>query len=337
MQLRLSILVWTFVLCAGCAASGRTGVPGSDAAPGPDGTAGLDGTVGADGATLPDSTAPVDAAPTPDAGPNCGDGVEDPGEQCDDGNMSSNDACLNTCVHNLCGDGHLWIGVEECDDGNSVSGDGCTGACVTEFCGDGVVQAGLGEQCEGGGQSQGCTTSCGSSGTQTCSGTSCTWSSCAPPAETCNGVDEDCDGNIDTSSCLATVWRFYNPSTGDHMYKTTQTPDAGYQLELISFKVYTSQVSGTVPLYQRFNGSDHLPTYVTTEGDPWYSGTVTLGYVATNSSWSAAGYASAELCRYYHASIGDHMLFTYISDANLPGVLPGYVREGCGRWVWDFH
>ncbi len=64
----------------------------------------------------------------------CGDGVLDPGEQCDDGAGNSDvaaDACRTTCVVPNCGDGVVDAG-EECDDGNRVAGDGCDGACVTE-------------------------------------------------------------------------------------------------------------------------------------------------------------------------------------------------------------
>jgi hypothetical protein len=45
------------------------------------------------------------------------------------------------------------------------------------------------------GSTGGCSTSCGGSGTRTCSG-SCTWSGCNA-AETCNGADDDCDGVTD--------------------------------------------------------------------------------------------------------------------------------------------
>ena len=117
-------------------------------------------------------------------------------------------------MNNICGDGHLWIGVEECDDSNRTEGDGCTPGCVAEFCGDGVVQTGIGEECEGG--SQNCTTSCGSSGTQICQSTSCTWTTCDPPSETCNGEDDDCDGNIDTVGCLVDIWRLR--MGGEHYY-----------------------------------------------------------------------------------------------------------------------
>ncbi|MFH1436878.1 MAG: hypothetical protein ABIJ56_14315 [Pseudomonadota bacterium] len=46
------------------------------------------------------------------------------------------------------------------------------------------------------GSSGSCTTTCGSTGTRTCS-SSCTWSSCAAPSETCNGVDDNCDTIVD--------------------------------------------------------------------------------------------------------------------------------------------
>jgi hypothetical protein len=41
-----------------------------------------------------------------------------------------------------------------------------------------------------------CTTSCGSAGSRSC-GADCLWGACAPPAETCNGADDDCDGEVD--------------------------------------------------------------------------------------------------------------------------------------------
>lgn len=41
-----------------------------------------------------------------------------------------------------------------------------------------------------------CTTSCGSTGQTTCAG-GCLWGTCVPPAETCNGKDDDCDGQKD--------------------------------------------------------------------------------------------------------------------------------------------
>ncbi|MBI5488839.1 MAG: hypothetical protein HY905_16015 [Deltaproteobacteria bacterium] len=103
--------------------------------------------------------------------PTCGDGNPDPGEECDDGNTSNTDACLNDCRLAECGDGFVWSGEEECD-----------GADVP------------------------CTTDCDSAGLRVC--TSCTLAdACRPPVEVCNGVDDDCDDACDDGfgCCLGTV------------------------------------------------------------------------------------------------------------------------------------
>ena len=75
---------------------------------------------------------------------------------------------------------------------------GCAwSGCVapTEMCGggdddcDGRVDEGF--ACSPGGSGS-CLTTCSSMGTRSCLG-DCTWDSCIPPAEVCNGVDDDCD------------------------------------------------------------------------------------------------------------------------------------------------
>ncbi len=81
------------------------------------------------------------------APPRCGDGILRNGEECDDGNPFDNDACLSTCVPARCGDGVVRALVEECDDGNSSSTDSCLPSCRSAFCGDGVVETGV-EQCD---------------------------------------------------------------------------------------------------------------------------------------------------------------------------------------------
>jgi fibro-slime domain-containing protein len=125
----------------------------------------------------------------------CGDGVVEPGEQCDDGNSIPGDGCSGVCqiepgytcptpgqpcVYSLvqvCGDGKIE-GDEACDDGNTKSGDGCSSTCDVEpgyscttagspcvqtktaTCGDGTVNSG--EQCDDGNTNggDGCSPTC---------------------------------------------------------------------------------------------------------------------------------------------------------------------------------
>jgi cysteine-rich repeat protein len=130
----------------------------------------------------------ADACRTTCARAHCGDGVVDTGEACDDGNTVDTDACRNTCALAGCGDGVLGPG-EECDDGNTSSTDGCLNSCMLASCGDGFIQAGV-EDCDRD-PPRACTSACGSSGVEACS--SCRWSGvCVPPAEVCNGLDDDC-------------------------------------------------------------------------------------------------------------------------------------------------
>jgi cysteine-rich repeat protein len=64
--------------------------------------------------------------------PACGNGILDPGEECDDGNAMNSEGCTALCRNARCGDGLLWSGIEECDDGNTFGGDGCSAVCHLE-------------------------------------------------------------------------------------------------------------------------------------------------------------------------------------------------------------
>ena len=61
---------------------------------------------------------------------SCGDGIVQPPETCDDGNMIDDDGCPSNCT-TLCGNGVL-NGGEACDDGNVVDNDGCSSMCVRD-------------------------------------------------------------------------------------------------------------------------------------------------------------------------------------------------------------
>ncbi|MEM6293250.1 MAG: hypothetical protein AAGA54_18395 [Myxococcota bacterium] len=92
---------------------------------------------------------------------DCGDGVTDLGEACDDGNAVDTDACPTSCLDATCGDGLVYEGVEACDDGNDEETDACTSACIEAECGDGLVHEGV-EACDDGNEddTDACTSAC---------------------------------------------------------------------------------------------------------------------------------------------------------------------------------
>ena len=94
------------------------------------------------------SAAPVAPASSAPYVGRCGNGVKDPGEQCDDGNFLDTDGCTISCKLPRCGDGSVQRG-EQCDDGNKLDNDGCTNRCTEPACGDGIVQEE--EMCDNGG------------------------------------------------------------------------------------------------------------------------------------------------------------------------------------------
>ena len=149
------------------------------------------GTGGSTGGTDPTTgSGTTDAATGGSTGapPGCGDGVVDPGEECDDGNAVDTDACTNACTNAVCGDGIVGP-LEGCDDGNMVDGDGCTANCAPETCGDGKLQ-GM-EECDDGNMDN--TDAC----IDTCKTAVCGDTFVKAGAEQCD------DGNMDnTDACV---------------------------------------------------------------------------------------------------------------------------------------
>lgn len=83
--------------------------------------------------------APADDGPdlvADEAAPgSCGDGLLDPGEECDDGNTTDGDGCDGDCTYS-CHD------ATDCDDGLACSIDGCVEAVVGRRCDHALASAG---------------------------------------------------------------------------------------------------------------------------------------------------------------------------------------------------
>jgi cysteine-rich repeat protein len=80
---------------------------------------------------------------------DCGDGIVQALEVCDDGNLNDSDGCSSTCKSTEeCGNRIVDKG-EKCDDGNNVNDDGCSADCLSnELCGNDIVDLALGEVCD---------------------------------------------------------------------------------------------------------------------------------------------------------------------------------------------
>jgi cysteine-rich repeat protein len=114
----------------GGAGVGFAGIGGTSTGSG--GTAGISGDAGISGSERPFGGAAGTGGGSGGRA-NCGDGLHEGAEECDDGNLDSTDDCTTDCRAAKCGDGYVWAGHETCDDGNTQSGDGCSASCRAEI------------------------------------------------------------------------------------------------------------------------------------------------------------------------------------------------------------
>ena len=159
--------------------------------------------------------------------PSCGDDVDDPGEECDDGNTASCDGCSSACKIELCGNmridcdglgpGNVPV-FEACDDGNTVSGDTCHEDCSRpdNVCGDDIVDSA--ETCDDG-NTEGC---------DGCS-TTCETESCGNGVAECG---EECEPGVGPpGTCSADCLRFVPLGCGDGEVTGNEQCDDGNTID----------------------------------------------------------------------------------------------------------
>lgn len=130
-------------------------------------------------------------------GPDCNDddsGIN-PGadEECGDLNDPNCDGAIGPDLDED-GFGDSECGGEDCDDSNGLISPDAPELCngLDDNCDEALDE---GFECVANTEGT-CATVCGSTGARRCS-PECTWSSCTTPAETCNGMDDDCDEEVD--------------------------------------------------------------------------------------------------------------------------------------------
>lgn len=119
---------------------------------------------------------------------NCGDGIADEDERCDDGNIIAGDGCSADCKSSeICGNEIVdLIFGEQCDRGDRESGDGCSADCRFETCGNGILDTAIGEICDDGNTvgGDGCSADCMSD--ESCpNGIVDVGEQCEPPTQCC--------------------------------------------------------------------------------------------------------------------------------------------------------
>jgi len=268
------------------------------------------------------------------------------------------EACMaGTCV-SFCAAGEVYC-TDHCVDTRSdaMNCGGCgltcvrihaSATCVASGCRVNTCDAGFAD-CDGNDANgcersvscvmgSSCMTSCGTTGSRDCSD-GCA-PTCAPPTETCNAMDDDCDGVCDQlSGCRTGIYRSWDPTlpggNGGHIYTkdvavATEAPDRAIEATNF-FWVYTANPGGFVPLYRcRLNWSgatNFLATGSACEG----AGVVveTLGYAASSATCGAV-----PLYRLYSDVSGDHLYTPSTADRDAAISSFGYRLEGIAAYVF---
>ena len=208
------------------------------------------------------------------------------------------------CASGVCGLGACNSGFANC---NGAVSDGCERAisCVTGAA---------------------CMTSCGTSGALSC--TDPCAPTCSPPAETCNLIDDDCNGACDNAGCRIGVHRSVNGAR--HFYTTNRAESSccGFTTETYDyFFLMNAAAPGAVPLYRCVNLGTGAHLYTTRADCEGTSSEGVIGHIATSPTCGAI-----PLYRLFGAG-GDNFYTTSAPERD-SAVAGGYTFVGITGYVW---
>ncbi len=156
--------------------------------------------------------------------------------------------------------------------------------------------------------------------------------SCATLPETCNALDDDCNGECDegrAAGCRVAVHR----ANGDgHLYTTNAglASTAPFSIEATDyFHVYAAPAPGLRPLFlcQKGNGK-YLLTHQT-DCEVGRAPVATLGYWAPDAACGAV-----PLYRLHHAGSNNHFYTLNAGERDNAIAMYGYVSQGIAGYVW---
>jgi len=231
--------------------------------------------------------------------------------------------CGRTCVvaHGIAGCAAGECTIDSCNTGfgdcNSDPLDGCE----------------LEIDCQEGGA---CMTTCGSVGGLACS------DGCAPtcslPAESCNGIDDDCDGACDQGAlagCRVAVHRAYNGTNG-HLFTTDLVEAMNWGLEAPSFfYLYAGEAADLRPFFRcpkAGNGNFLFSDSTDCEGTagPLF----TVGFIAPMpTAPNPATCGAVPLYRIFLPANGWHFYTTSLAERD-SAIANGWVDQGLAGYVW---
>lgn len=133
------------------------------------------------------------------------------------------------------------------------------------------------------------------------------------------------------ASNISPMYRYYNPTTGDHFYTTDlrelEKGKDGYRREGIEGHVFTRRSPGTIPLHRYWNGENHFYTTDFKELGKGRNGYVYEGIECYVYSKQRQG--TVPLYRY--SSNNDHFYTTDFRE--LGRGRDGYVYEGIQCYI----